>query len=194
MSQSAPLVSLDPNAPVHDNIDDAAFQCLKSLGNVDSANGAEQAGVIFQNSDGQFACSTPTDSHDHDNFSLRAAVPKGGSIAGIFHTHLGEDDLAQVFSPKDVQVSNQLKVPSYVMFQGGAVRKFVPGQTKTQDMTLSGSRFPVTVARGDTVLPTKQSAAATALQNASQTTNNAPADSSGSTAAQAALQSTLSSQ
>lgn len=155
MSDPIPQTDLDGNVPCFDDEDTtahAAFANMKDLGPV------EQAGVMYKMPNGQFCPSVPVTQKQRDDFALRAKMPKGASLGGIFHVHPGDDSAGQVFSPHDIQVANQLKVPSYVLFQkDGSVRKYVPGETPTRTMQLPGSREGAKVADGHPVPHPQQS-------------------------------------
>lgn len=148
-----PTAHLDPTSPQHQSLDLAAHGFRKTLKALDDS---EQAGIIYKDANGQYRYSIPTTQSEHDSFALQAAVNKDQQIAGIFHTHPGTDDLGQVFSPDDLAVANQLKVPSYVLFlKDGSLRKYIPGQTPTQQMAkMGGSRVnTLATSRGEPVQP-----------------------------------------
>jgi Domain of unknown function (DUF4329) len=142
-----PIATLADMPAWEDDADTSAYKTLKGI----SDTGNEQAGVIFAHANGKFAASNTVTTKDHDNFGLRAHTPDGAKIAGIFHNHLGHnEDAANVFSPRDVAVANQLNVPSYVLFPDGSVRKYVPGKTKTRSLS-AGHMDDGIVAFGDAV-------------------------------------------
>ncbi len=165
-----PIASLDPSAAWHPDADAAAFAAFKTLPkDITGKRTVESAGVLYSNDNGEHSYSAPITQNQHDGFGLRAQVQKGHKIAGIYHNHPGDDGDGQVFSPNDIAVANQLKVPSYIYFEhDGTVRKYVPGQTQTTTRYPAGSRNPVKVSRGDPVnLPTP-ALAATLPTNAAQ--------------------------
>lgn len=145
-----PKASLDPTSPFFDSTDEAANAAFGRL----TPGKVEQAGVIYKTKDGKYAYSIPTTQKGHD-FALKAINANGQTMAGIFHTHPGDDDLGQVFSQHDIDIAKQLMLPSYVQFQkDGSVRSYTAGKTKTESMTLPASRAWQTVAKGDPlVLP-----------------------------------------
>src|SRR3569833_3202508 len=121
-----PVATVGKDTTGDDNLDGCANAVLAKL---DQYNG-EQSGVIMQGPDGKYYNTDPI-STNHDHFGMRVQIPHGWKIAGVYHTHPGDDDLAQYFSTNDLAVSESLKVPSYIRFQkGGAVRRYTPGQTK----------------------------------------------------------------
>jgi proteasome lid subunit RPN8/RPN11 len=112
----------------------------------------EQAAVIIQRPDGSYGYSTVAPQNDHDNFALRALLAKDHKLAGIVHSHPGADAYGQVFSPKDLDVSENLKVPSFIRFNSdSSIRKYVPGTTKTQRTQVSGNKFGLKTAVGDAI-------------------------------------------
>lgn len=143
-----PLAAPDPVAKPVDSLDAAALAFKNQL---DPKAHTEQAGVFYGTPTG-YQPSIPVTQREHDRFALRASIPKGDTLGAIFHNHPGDDERAGVFSSEDIQTATQLKVPSYVMFQDGSVRKFVPGTTKTHSMRFTGDRFDTKVADGDPVV------------------------------------------
>jgi hypothetical protein len=95
----------------------------------------EVGGVIFER-DGKFFYSPPaneakrgrgvTDSRK-GQFRVKVQVPKGAKVRGVYHNHPSHSGRSSgpVFSPDDVNMSNQLGVPSYITF-GGEMRVFDP--------------------------------------------------------------------
>lgn len=142
----APPAILDPQTEWDDELDSSAG---KALSGITGPAQTEQAGVLFQRPDGKYGRSTTIASTQHDHFKLRAQVPQGHKIAGIFHTHLGSDRNAQFFSPDDIEMANQLKVPSYIRFADGSVRKYVPGKT------IIGTNWYTDPPKGDAVAAAK---------------------------------------
>lgn len=139
-----PPLTLDGNSPAFDSADEAANALAQTM---PAQAGKEQAGALYQSDDGKYRYST-TIPGDADNFAMRVAVPKGHKFVAILHTHPGNDALGQVFSPQDLTTANGLKVPSYVRFnKDGAVRKYVPGITKTHRTGFGG----LNVADGDPI-------------------------------------------
>ncbi len=144
-------VTLDPASKSFRNADAAADAVSKDFA---KQKDDEQAAVIFQGPDGLYRHSTVAPQHDHDNFSLVTRVPQGHKLAGLVHSHPGTDAYGLVFSPKDLDVADRLKVPSFIRFNDdNAIRKYTPGKTATQKTTFSGDRFGVKTARGDALDP-----------------------------------------
>lgn len=165
-----PAAAVPADSPWHDNLDTAAH---KAFAQSPAMQKAEQAGFMVVGPDGKYAFSNSVTQNDHDNFALRAQIDRGHKLAGIYHTHPGKDTDGQVFSPHDIEVANQLKVPSYVMFlKDGSVRKYTPGKTPTYHMNLAGSNG--TVADGDAV-PAPVEAPPAAPPAAAVTTDQPPA-------------------
>jgi hypothetical protein len=124
------IVRPDQNSPAFGSSDEAADAVSKSFG---STPDVEQAAVILQRPDGSHVYSTLVQ-HSHDDFQLKASFPKGWKISGIVHSHPGQDDAAKYFSQDDVNVADQLKVPSYIRFNKDAsIRKYVAGRTAVQN-------------------------------------------------------------
>lgn len=149
MQKPPQAITLDAASPSYATADAAADAVSKAF---PQQKDAEQAAVLFQRPDGTYGYSTVAPQEDHDNFQLRAQIPKGHKLAGIVHSHPGQDSLGQVFSPKDLDVSDQLKVPSFIRFNNdNSIRKYVPGTTSTQRTSISGNAFGVRTAKGDAI-------------------------------------------
>lgn len=145
-----PKITLDPDSPAHDTLD-AAARALSGKFNKKSGN--ETAGMLFKDPDGKYRYSV-TAPGSEDKFELHIAVPKGYSVAGIVHSHPGIDERGQVFSPNDLDIAHQLKVPSYVNFlKDDSMRRYTPGVSKIQPMDNVGSRMPLHVSMGDPLDP-----------------------------------------
>lgn len=143
-------ILIDPKSPKYDSLDEAA-QAFAAL----FPNGAsETAGMLFKDADGKYVYSTTTPG-SADHFELRAAFPQGVSLGAIVHSHPGKDSYGQVFSPDDLKMADQLKLPSYVRFlDANDTRVYRPGVTPTEKMQLAGTLFGAKVAKGDAlVLP-----------------------------------------
>ena len=143
-----PLAQIDATDPGQQDLDTSAYSVLNNLEN----SGHESAGLIMQHPNGQYFHTIPIPSAQHDQFAFRAALQKGWKLAAIYHTHPGADTEGQVFSPQDLQTAAQMGIPSYIKFlNDGSIRKYAPGQTKTQDQRIPGSSFTNKVAKGDPV-------------------------------------------
>jgi proteasome lid subunit RPN8/RPN11 len=141
-----PTTQWDPTAAWDPSLDVTAANAFKGV----PQGRAEQAGVFYGNADNQYSYSLPVTTKSHDEFALRSQIPKGQHLAGIYHVHPGLDDFGQYFSPHDIDVANQLKVPSYIMFlKDGAIRKYTPGETATHLIAFPGTHQQLKVAQGD---------------------------------------------
>lgn len=157
MPQPFPIVTLDGNAPTYDSLDQAAHEISKNFAQQPQI---EQSAALFKTPAGYQTSAVVTNS-DHDNFGMRVQLPQGVTLAGIIHGHPGNDELAGYFSPNDINVANQLKVPSYIRFlSDNSLRRFTPGQTKINYMM--GAK----VARGDGIKLPESGAPAQKLASA----------------------------
>jgi hypothetical protein len=162
MAEQQPVATVGQSTVGDSSIDDCIHAVMGKL----TRDVGEQSGVIMQGPDGKYYNTDPI-STNHDHFGMRVQIPHGWKIAGVYHTHPGDDDLGQYFSTNDLAVSESLKVPSYIRFQkDGSVRRYTPGQTKTQTMAHAGDRFGMRVAKGDDV-PAQQVAANTPSDDSS---------------------------
>lgn len=149
LKEKMPQAALDPTSPWLPDLDSAVNEAIKRSGAI--ANN-EQSGVVFKNADGHFAYSIPLTSARQDDFALRAQIPEGMSLAGIWHSHPGNDELAGFFSPADLDMADKLNVPSYIRFnKDGAIRSYTPGKTKTLRRSLYDPATTSRVTRGDVV-------------------------------------------
>lgn len=142
-----PVAALDPTSPWLPDLDTAVNEAIKRSGKI-AAN--EQSGVVIKNADGHFAYSIPLTSVRQDDFALRARLGDGQSLAAIWHSHPGNDELASYFSPHDLEMVDKLNVPSYIRFNSdGSIRSYTPGKTKTRRMSIADAFLKV--AHGDPV-------------------------------------------
>ena len=164
MPKSFPAVSPSDKSPAFDSLDQAAHEVSKDFG---KQNKIEQSAALFKRPDGKYIYSDAVTNSDHDNFGMRIQLPKGTTLAGIVHSHPGNDDLGQYFSSNDIDVANQLKVPSYIRFlRDDSIRRYTPGQTSTGNLRGYGTH----IAKGDPIsLPD-----ATAIQPATPAASSQP--------------------
>lgn len=151
MPTKAPLVSIDPQAVAYGSPDEAAAAI--STGFIDPKNKSapERIAVILKRPDGQYVPSTVAVSDSGHSSQLRVAVPKGHALAGLVHSHPGDDDTSLQFSDDDLNVADQLKVPSYVRFaKDDNIRKYVPGESKTFKVTGNDARGGIQYQRAST--------------------------------------------
>lgn len=143
MPRPFPIVTPIDQGPTFESLDQAAHEVSKDFGKQPDI---EQSAALFKRADGRYQYSPAVTNSDHDNFGMRVQMPQGTSLAGIVHSHPGSDALGQYFSPNDLSVANQLKVPSYIRFlKDDSIRKYTPGQTSTAYLPGLGSH----VSRGD---------------------------------------------
>jgi len=131
----------------YDDIDSAANAFYGSIGDYDHK--AEQSGAIYSDHDGKYHYSVPMAQAD-DNFKMRVAQNENAKLAAIFHTH-PDASQSMLFSPQDVQVAQQLKVPSYIHFEhDGSLKKYIPGVTPVTRESV-GSSLGAKVSKGELV-------------------------------------------
>lgn len=123
----------------------------------------EKAGFIVSRPDGKFAFSTPATQDSHDNFAFRAQIQQGHKLAGLYHNHPGNDSDADSFSPRDVNVANKLKVPSFIRVNStNTVRRYTPGKSTTFAAQIHAGDDGVMASMGDVVPPPAPSASPSA--------------------------------
>lgn len=165
MPKPFPAVAPINNSPAFDSLDQAAHEVSRDFGKQPKI---EQSAALFQRPDGKFSYSAAVTNADHDTFGMRVQLPKGTALAAIVHSHPGTDDLGQYFSTNDIDIANQLKVPSYIRFlRDDSIRKYVPGQTSTTNLRGYGTH----VATGDALNlpPANATAQSAVLANAPNT-------------------------
>lgn len=140
-------IGLDPQSPVYDNLDKAADAVSQPP---EKDPSLERSAAVYKMQDGSYRYSTVNTDGTRDQFAMRVAIPQGAKLAAIVHNHPGTDNDAGVFSPQDLQMADQLKVPSYIRFNSdNSLRSYTPGKTKT---TLTGTGLSrKKVAVGDAV-------------------------------------------
>lgn len=100
----------------------------------------ETGGILFQGKDGKFFFSEPATEgkKKDDGFRIRVKVPPGATPVGIFHNHPVRNRQADMFSPEDVQMADQLGVPSFIInSKTGQIRRFHP----KEDERATNGRF-----------------------------------------------------
>jgi hypothetical protein len=139
LKEKIPLAVLDPTCQWTDSKDQAA---VTALGNAAQASTSrETGGAIFQNAQGEYCYSIPVGANSANHFQLRAQSTPAQKVVGIYHTHPDVGSEGGSFSPDDVNVANQLKLPSYIRaLKDGTVKRYEPGVTKTQSVGTFGSK------------------------------------------------------
>jgi len=166
MPKPFPVVAPWDKSPTFDSLDQAAHEASRDFGKQPKI---EQSVALFLRPDGKYSYSSAVTNADHDNFGMRVQLPKGTTLAGILHGHPGNDDLGQYFSSNDINVANQLKVPSYIRFlRDDSIRRYTPGKTSTTYLRGFGTH----AATGDALnLPPQEAVAANAALANAPTTN-----------------------
>jgi hypothetical protein len=162
MPKPFPAVAPLDKSPTFDSLDQAAHEASRDFGKQPKV---EQSVALFAHPDGKYTYSASVTNADHDNFGMRVQLPKGTTLAGIVHSHPGTDDLGQYFSANDINVANQLKVPSYIRFlRDDSIRRYTPGQTSTTNLRGYGTH----VAVGDPLTLPSPSTVATPVSQTAQ--------------------------
>lgn len=110
---------------------------------------------------------------------MKAQMPKGWKISGIVHSHPGQDDAGQLFSPQDLAAAKQVGTPSYIRFlKDDSIRRYTPGKTQTQLYSPNGEGHTLTgirVSKGDPLdAPASDAASALAAPASAPTVDPAP--------------------
>lgn len=153
LRQSVPAAVLDPTCQWVPSADAAALTALEKT----PATQNELGGVLYRNMDGLYCYSIPVGNRRTRTFEFTATPDKGMRIAGLYHTHpddRGEDEV-EYFSPEDVEMSNKLKMASYIkVLKDGVVKRYQPGVTMTQRRPYPGRREGLLVSQGEVVKAT----------------------------------------
>lgn len=106
--------------------DQAAMAALRSIQEKHVETGGA---VLFNPQAGHYAYTQPVGKNDTGHFSAAVQVPPGWQMAALFHTHpVGARSTE--FSPDDIDMARQLKVPSYILpLYDGKVRSFDPASS-----------------------------------------------------------------
>lgn len=113
----------------------AAIAALHLAAGNTNQTGTEWAGAILETPAGQFVVTAPV-AGSEDHFDLKVEIPVGDKLVGLYHTHPSNDSTTgdNQFSPLDVQVATQLRVPSFIWVQRTkAVKEFTPGRSFVSD-------------------------------------------------------------
>ena len=164
MTQPQGPITLDPNSPIFQTPDGAAAAVSKMFAHLPG----EQSAACILRPDGTYGYSTISPQQGETNFQMRVALPKDHKLACIVHSHPGNDQDGQYFSPDDINVANQLKVPSFIRFnRDDTIRRFTPGVTKTTSIPMSGHPFGVKAAVGDQIAQEPTASSVVAAPSAS---------------------------
>ncbi len=134
----ADVAVLDPSCVWQPDMQKAAITALRG---VNRNNLDEVSGVLYKDANGNYCYSLPVQSGSQKDFKMQARIPKGASLAGLWHTHPDNRDRDDAyFSPNDVQAAQNLDVPSFIrMLRTDQVKGFIPGKTAT--MRAKGGRI-----------------------------------------------------
>lgn len=137
LKEKVPLAVLDPTCQWTDSKDQAAVKALSNAGS--PSDMTETGGALFQNAQGQYCYSIPV-SGKAEHYQLRAQSTPEQKLVGIYHTHPGRGSDAEVFSPDDVNIANQLKMQSYIKaLQSGAVKRYDPTPPRDVERQSAGT-------------------------------------------------------
>jgi proteasome lid subunit RPN8/RPN11 len=105
----------------------AAVAALRGIANKKVESGG---GILFNKDQGTYAATEPVGQSDGSHFSAAVGVPNGWQLHSTYHTHPSGDRSTQ-FSNDDINISRQLKAPSYILAQDDdKIRMFDPTSSK----------------------------------------------------------------
>jgi hypothetical protein len=127
-------------------------------------------GVLLNQQNGQYAFTQPVGQSNGYHFGAAVQVPQGWQLQGIYHTHPSGPSSTH-FSSDDVNMANQLKVPSYILpADDDTIRRLDPGKQPDHSAFNPSQSYSY----GATVKEPQSSPALTSA-SASPTTSAAPA-------------------
>jgi proteasome lid subunit RPN8/RPN11 len=91
----------------HPSLEHAATAALRALYH---AGGAYESGGFVIEQAGGFRSSKPVTQRSRSDVSYCIALPRGATLAGLYHTHVGQ----AAFSPRDRRNSERTGVPSFI--------------------------------------------------------------------------------
>jgi proteasome lid subunit RPN8/RPN11 len=91
----------------HPSLEHAATAALRALYH---AGGAYESGGFVIEQAGVFRSSKPVTQRSRSDVSYCIALPRGATLAGLYHTHVGQT----AFSPRDRRNSERVGVPSFI--------------------------------------------------------------------------------
>jgi proteasome lid subunit RPN8/RPN11 len=104
----------------HPSLEHAATATLRAL--FRSGGIYESGGFVIEQA-GKFRASKPVTQRSRSNVSYCIVVPRGATLAGLYHTHVGRAE----FSPRDQRNSERAGVPSFIgTIRDGAVFVYDP--------------------------------------------------------------------
>ena len=127
----------DGDTGTYKSAQEAAIAGLRSL---KQQNAEWGGGVLYNPATGMYAYTQPTSQGDGYHFSARIQMPRGWQLSAIFHTHPSGDN-SLMFSGDDVNMAQQLKVPSYILpADDNKIRLFDPTASKVVASHLDPSK------------------------------------------------------
>ena len=123
--QLATAANAQPCEPVvfgesHPSVEQAATATLRALY---LAGGAYESGGFVIDQGGVFRPSKPVTQRSRSDVSYCIVLPRGATLAGLYHTHVGH----AAFSPRDRRNSARVRVPSFIgTIRGGALLVYDP--------------------------------------------------------------------
>lgn len=114
-----PYAQVADGAVRYATLDEAMRSVFQQVRDISAAGKNEYAGAFIKGADGQFAYTNPI-AGSNDEFKYRLQIPKGSSLAAIYHGHPAEGELSQRFSQNDLETIRSLNVPSYILNMGNS--------------------------------------------------------------------------
>lgn len=119
-----PVASVAPGATSHTSLDSAALAALAMAAPLSLRF---EFGGALVNCAGAYYFTAPVTSDDERRIDFDARVPKGCTLAGLYHTHPGVGVEAAQFPVTDVEQARALNVRSYIAVAvDGTVRVYDP--------------------------------------------------------------------
>jgi hypothetical protein len=142
LAPGAAVLACDPVSfgATQPSAEHAAAAALRVL--LHEARGYESGGFVIEQR-GAFRASTPVSQRSRSTVSYCIVLPRGATLAGLYHTHVG----APEFSPRDVHNSERKGVPSFIAtLRDGDLLVYDPATNETRALGALRPPAPATVA------------------------------------------------
>jgi hypothetical protein len=122
-----PASRLADNYQTYPTANAAAVAALRGIS---EKLGERGGGILYNKEQNTYAPTDPVGQNDGSHFAAAVSVPKGWQLHSTYHTHPSGDRSTQ-FSDDDINMSQQLKAPSYILARDDdKIRMFDPASSK----------------------------------------------------------------
>jgi hypothetical protein len=108
----------------------ASAAAVAALRGINEKTGERGGGILYNKEQNTYAPTDPVGQNDGSHFAAAVSVPKGWQLHSTYHTHPSGDRSTQ-FSDDDINTSQQLKAPSYILARDDdKIRMFDPASSQ----------------------------------------------------------------